>query len=121
MADFLNGYLEAIAFTEFHSDSDGMAGMDVTDIGGAFLAACEADCAAFEDSHADSLELAYWANDGQYTATQAGIDFWLTRNGHGAGFWDRGLGKTGDELTIYAHAFGGVDVYVGDDGKVYST
>ena len=24
---------------------------------------------------------------------QAGHDFWLTRNGHGAGFWDRGQGS----------------------------
>jgi hypothetical protein len=29
---------------------------------------------------------------------QAGIDFWLTRNRHGAGYWDRGLGITGDKL-----------------------
>ena len=30
---------------------------------------------------------------------QIGHDFWLTRNGHGAGFWDRGLGETGKKLT----------------------
>ena len=46
-------------------------------------------------------------------------DFWLTRNGHGAGFWDRGLGSVGDELTKNAKPFGSVDAYVGDDGKVY--
>jgi hypothetical protein len=27
---------------------------------------------------------------------QVGHDFWLTRNRHGAGFWDRGYGKLGD-------------------------
>lgn len=26
-------------------------------------------------------------------------DYWLTRNGHGAGFWDRGLGDAGQRLT----------------------
>jgi hypothetical protein len=33
------------------------------------------------------------------TPEQIGHDFWLTRQGHGAGFWDRGLGKIGDQLT----------------------
>lgn len=51
--------------------------------------------------------------------TQIGHDFWLTRNRHGAGFWDRGLGKLGDDLTEAAHAYGSCDLYVGDDKKVY--
>ena len=51
--------------------------------------------------------------------TQAGIDFWLTRNGHGAGFWDGDYPEHGDELTKYAHAAGERDLYVGDDGLIY--
>jgi len=50
---------------------------------------------------------------------RVGHDFWLTRNGHGAGFWDRGLGKVGDDLTRDAETYGGIDPYVGDDGLVY--
>ena len=50
---------------------------------------------------------------------QFGHDFWLTRNGHGAGFWDRGLGNLGEKLTEWAHSYGSSDVYLGDDGKVY--
>ncbi|WP_435634332.1 hypothetical protein ACSC9U_18330 [Pseudomonas solani] len=50
----------------------------------------------------------------------AGHDFWLTRNGHGAGYWDRGLGDLGDKLTAAAKTFGGVDLYLGDDELVYS-
>ena len=52
-------------------------------------------------------------------AERFGHDFWLTRNGHGAGFWDRGLGELGDTLTKWAHTYGGVDLYVGDDAKVH--
>ena len=52
-------------------------------------------------------------------AAQAGHDFWLTRNGHGAGFWDRGLGERGDRLTNAAHVYGACDLYLGDDGFVY--
>lgn len=52
-------------------------------------------------------------------AAQMGHDFWLTRNHHGAGFWDRGLGEQGLQLTKWANTFGSCDAYVGDDGKVY--
>ena len=48
-----------------------------------------------------------------------GHDFWLTRNRHGAGFWDRGLGELGKTLTEIAHSFGECDLYVGDDGRLY--
>ena len=57
--------------------------------------------------------------------TQAAHDFWLTRNGHGAGFWDRTYnndedGTKGDKLTKIAEKFGEINLYVGDDGKIYS-
>ncbi len=54
-------------------------------------------------------------------ASQAGHDFWLTRNGHGAGFWDRTDIWTEAErerMTNQSQAFGEVDLYVGDDCKV---
>jgi hypothetical protein len=37
---------------------------------------------------------------------QIGHDFWLTRNRHGAGFWDRGLGERGQYLTDASHPYG---------------
>jgi len=51
---------------------------------------------------------------------QAGHDFWLTRNGHGAGFWDGDWPEdVGAELTEASEAFGEVDLYIGDDGQIY--
>jgi len=44
-------------------------------------------------------------------------DFWLTRNGHGTGFWD-GDYENGDELTEIAEQFYESDIYVGDNGEV---
>ena len=55
-----------------------------------------------------------------YTLDQAGHDFWLTRNRHGAGFWDRNLGEVGDQLTDAAHDYPEITLYPGDDGKIYS-
>jgi len=51
--------------------------------------------------------------------SQHGHDFWLTRNGHGAGFWDRGYGTKGALLTKAAKVYSPCDPYVGDDGKVH--
>ncbi len=50
---------------------------------------------------------------------QVGHDFYLTRNRHGAGFWDRGLGDVGDRLTQACRAYGTSELYVGDDGALY--
>lgn len=69
-----------------------------------------ADCADFQERY-DNLML-----DG--TSERGGHDFWLTRNRHGAGFWD-GDWEHGDELTKAAHAYGGFYLYVGDDGLIY--
>lgn len=50
----------------------------------------------------------------------AGHDFWLTRNGHGAEFWDGDYEKeVGQKLTDIAKSFGEANPYVGDDGQVY--
>lgn len=53
-----------------------------------------------------------------YDLTQLGHDLWLTRNGHGAGFWDRGLGEAGDYLTDVAKKMGELYVIVNDDGTL---
>jgi hypothetical protein len=65
-----------------------------------------------------------WADDrdldmSRLEPEQIGIDFWLTRNHHGAGFWDRGLGDLGDALTEIAHFYGEAYLWTGEDGRVY--
>ena len=50
----------------------------------------------------------------------AGHDFWLSRNGHGAGFFDRDLGEAGDKLQEAARKFGSFDLYV-SRGKVHGS
>lgn len=61
-----------------------------------------------------------------WTFEQAAHDFWLTRNGHGAGFWDRPRQddewtEVGEILTRLSKEFGPADLYVGDDGLIYQT
>lgn len=69
------------------------------------------DCKRFQ---AENMELLL-----EGTAERAGHDFWLTRNGHGAGFWDGDWPINGDALTTACKEYGEVNLYVGDDGKVH--
>ena len=51
---------------------------------------------------------------------RAGHDFWLTRNHHGAGFWDGDWRKSiADKLTEYSHKMGECNLILGDDGLIY--
>lgn len=64
------------------------------------------------------------ANEPALMATNAtpfrnGGDFCLTRNGHGAGFWDRGYGDVGRELSDASKVYGTQGLYKGDDGLIY--
>jgi hypothetical protein len=49
-----------------------------------------------------------------------GHDIWLTRNGHVAGFWDRGYDEDVEKILVeLSQELGFTDIYVGDDGLVY--
>lgn len=78
------------------------------------------DCKRFQKENADDIangkdHLAYTQNN-----VYAGHDFWLTRNGHGCGFWDGDWKEpAGERLTKASEAFGEVDLYIGDDGLIY--
>jgi len=51
--------------------------------------------------------------------SQHGHDLWLTRNHHGAGFWDRGYPQiVGDLLTAEAEALGERFAFAGVNGEV---
>lgn len=71
------------------------------------------ECTAF-------LKLANWAIEG-WGMKELGHNFWLTRNHHGAGFWDSDSGTEAQrkELTNISHVFRETDVFLGDDGKLY--
>lgn len=63
-----------------------------------------ADCAEFMEANAADLA-AYTESTGR-DMESAGHDFWLTRNGHGAGFWDRGSHPCLERLSNAARRCG---------------
>ena len=91
------------------------ANYSLDDIAPESVEQAEKDCLAFIAENDGDI-------DGDYE--QAGYDFWLTRNHHGAGFWDGDWdeernGMIGQRLTEASHKFGEVNAVVGDDGKIY--
>jgi hypothetical protein len=122
MDNFTLAYIEAALWStsvdeEYAAEHDlpedrglDRAGFTLHDIAPEALASIWHDCQTFRASADDFLD--DW-NDGQ-----AGHDFWLTRNRHGAGFWDRGL-PHGEELSEIARAYGESGLYIGDDGQLY--
>jgi hypothetical protein len=117
---FTRAYIECALWSSAdESTPEGGEPMDAnyswTDLAESTLQAIMDDCAAFQRDNADDID----GND-----EQAGHDFWLTRNHHGAGFWDRGKefypDGAGKRLTNAAHAYGECTLCVGDDGKIYA-
>lgn len=102
--EFTRHYVVAALWTSDPSPGQGdyeQKGLSlVRDVSDAWLIQAAKDCAKFQAENEALLEQAG-------TDAQNGHDFWLTRNGHGAGFWDRGYPEEiGDKLTEAAHAFG---------------
>ena len=57
----------------------------------------------------------------QPALNQTEHDYVLTRNRHGAGFWDGDYQEHGDALTALARPYGEVNLYLGDDGRIYQS
>ena len=106
---FTSDYLEAVEWTL----DDSIKRDTVKGFAPQAIAKAKEDCTSFQQANAADLE-AYQGASG-FTG---GVDLWLTRNQHGAGFWDRGLGDLGKRLTVAAR-LGVQDAYVGDDDLLY--
>lgn len=71
----------------------------------------QSECEAFVNANREDIEYVI-ANLTGYDETDAAHDFWLTREHHGAGFWDRYHGRDDDlraalnRLTEASQAFG---------------
>lgn len=122
LSHFTKGYVDAMFFTECHCDSPELEDKGYSDLADETITKIVEDCAGFEMLHENLIRRAFFKSNTKYTTEQAGHDFWLTRNGHGAGFWDRGLGEIGNKLTEacgHGTKYPNLDLYLGDDNKLY--
>ncbi len=75
------------------------------------LAEMIADCRDFQREHLGEVAANF---------SQAGHDFWLTRNRHGSGFWDGGWPEDiGRELSNAAKGFRKFSLCIGSDGRIH--
>lgn len=120
---FTQGYVEAMFFTDASDADDGdLANATFDELADEALSRIVIDCQRFQSENVQLLTRAYGVQGrherSPYDAQRAGNDYWYTRNGHGTGFWDRGLGELGDQLAAAAR-YSSVDLVRGDDGKVH--
>lgn len=97
-----DAYVEAIYFTETGDEGQPPADAELSvDTMREARAACHILRLACAGHHGIDLT--------QYDPAQVGHDLWLTRNGHGAGFWDRPEiygAENARTLTLMARAMG---------------
>lgn len=111
---FTTAYLECALWSSTGDDSEPFdRNYSIGDFSDSAIESVIAECNDFRTTNAELLEKSGLSDE------QAGHDFWLTRNHHGAGFWDRGLGAIGKELTAMAHPYGEACIYLGDDGALH--
>jgi hypothetical protein len=116
--EFTDAYIEAALWSSTdESTESGGCPMDDNygpeDIAQETLEKMVADCKAFQGANWDDIKS---------DPKQAGHDFWLTRNGHGAGFWDGDWpDAVGKRLTQDSKAYGSFNLYVGDDNLIHGS
>ena len=121
--EFTRAYIQAALWSSNdESDDSGGEPLDRNygpeDIESKTLAKMIADCKKFQRQNA--RDIAADVHDGD-AEQRAGHDFWLSRNGHGIGFFDQGDYFGADEaerLQEAASDFGGFNLYV-HRGRIY--
>lgn len=114
--EFTRAYIEAMIWCGVDKNGDLEAtDYEVEDVATEELEKIVADCQKFQTENAADIA---------GHESQAGHDFWLTRNHHGAGFWDRpevyGKDKeAGERLTKAALAYGELHPY-DHFGQIYA-
>ena len=100
--DFTQAYIECALWASIDDNDDPLdSNYSIDDIEPDSMEKIIAECEEFQYSWANTLaEYCKLYQHPEYTSMSlAGHDYWLTRNGHGAGFWDRGIGEIGELLT----------------------
>ena len=116
--EFQRGYVECALWT--YDGNDGENDIAIEDFDSATIEQMIKDCKQFYQDNARNLIRLFENQSVPYSRSQAGHDFWLTRNRHGSGFWDRGLGVTGEHLTRKAEILKEVSLYIGEGGLIYA-
>lgn len=125
-----DGYVECALWSSMdNSNEQGGEPLDRNytrnDIAKSALLKMRADVDAFYEANRADCDTCVSPRPSEWSADeQIGHDLWLSRNGHGAGFFDAYKGTpysddVADRLQEAARKLGEQDLYVGDDGQIY--
>lgn len=124
LSEFATAYIVAALWSSIDDDGNPLDdGYGREDIAPDTIQAMLADCRAFYTAHESAIHCdgGPTGPDGSSQTEMAGNAFWLTRCGHGAGFWDGDWPEPhATELSDSAESFGDFDLYVGNDGKIHA-
>ncbi len=118
--EFTQAYMEAMLWSETDDNGDPFdANYDVSDFSEEALAQIRIDAAHFQQAaKLDEIDTFDFVDS--TVQEMAGHDFWLTRAGHGSGFWDgEWEDDDGNRLTELSEKFGEQYIYIGEDGELY--
>jgi len=99
--------------TDKHHDENLDSFYSLDDIDGNYVEAVEAEVREFAATHPLAVRMYLAQRDSSAShgtgsaSAHFGHDLLLTRDHHGVGFWDRGLGELGEYLTSCAERIGG--------------
>lgn len=115
--EMLPHYLDAAVFADSPQNQDALYDAEESE---GFEFSEEAEHLAFIDCLWFCRTSYPWFGFDNLTPEQVGHNLWLSRNGHGTGFWDRGF-HHGDFLDERAKRMGTCDLYLSDqiDGILY--
>jgi len=127
--EFFIGFLTCALWSSYdNSTESGGEPFDANytrhDIAFSSLLSMARECRDFMQANSDDLSAfcSEYSPTGNFSEIEcAGHDFWLTKNGHGVGFLDRGLSDLGKRLSAASKVYGSTDLYLGDDGKIYAS
>lgn len=116
MDKFTEGYIECALWAST-DDNDEPLDRNASELSSDAREAMAKDCQKFQ---ADNRALLDEAIDDYHRPDEyLGHDFWLTRNRHGTGFWDRGFNEVlSKALTDAAHKCGEASLFIDDNGAI---
>ena len=116
----VRGYLSCALWLTTTDDGDSIDHLTLSRVDPHFEAHAREDLADFVMSNLEAVQDYLHARLPDASACAAaellGHDFWLTRNRHGAGSRDRGLGDLGELLAEACEGYGEVSTFLHDDG-----
>jgi hypothetical protein len=120
--DFTRAYITAALWAETDDAGEPLdSKYSPDDLAPETLQKIVTDCEKFQKDNAADLAAGPSKTLRDCTSIEyAGHNFWLTRQGHGCGFWDGDWPEeAGERLTAASKKFGECYLYVGDNGKLY--